>query len=62
MSTAGELDKIVQERRAQLDEQEENFNNKRKHVKPCDDNFTYSDISKGSKEGLDLILSEIKPE
>ncbi len=58
MLTGSELKARIRRRQEELS-RESGKNPKSGHVTPCDSNFDYSSITKGSKEGLAMILDEI---
>lgn len=58
MLTGAELKERVRRREAVL-LRESRRNGKENHVKPCNSNFDYTSITKGSPEGLAMILDEI---
>ncbi len=58
MLTGAELKAWVRKRQEVL-RRESRRTGKENHVKPCDSNFDYTSITKGSPEGLAMILAEI---
>lgn len=58
MLTGAEFKARIRRREAVL-LQESKRTGKENHVKPCESNFDYSSITKGSPEGLAMILDEI---
>ncbi len=58
MPTGAELRARIKRRQAAL-RKEQKRSGRENHVTPCDSNFEYSSITRGSKEGLELVLAEM---